>query len=77
MYPHHINDPDFANALVDSFLEISTKESMAMSPLQDDVPEFTKDVYNGSIVRSPSDLPAAKPGCFFYALIYMLYKIVD
>ncbi|PON71458.1 hypothetical protein PanWU01x14_072550 [Parasponia andersonii] len=25
--PHHINDPDFANALVDSFLEISMKNA--------------------------------------------------
>lgn len=77
MYPQHINDPDFANALVDSFLEISKKKSMASSPLQDIVPESRQDVYNGSIVRSLSDFPDARPGCCLNALIYLLYKIVN
>ncbi|KAF3441005.1 hypothetical protein FNV43_RR19291 [Rhamnella rubrinervis] len=61
LYPHHINDPDFANALVDSFLEISTKKSMASRPLQDIVPESRQDVYNGSIFQSLSDFPDARP----------------
>ncbi|KAL5557342.1 hypothetical protein UlMin_039578 [Ulmus minor] len=72
VYPHHINDPDFANALVDSFLEISMKSSMDSQALQDTDSE-SKQVSDKSysseknitssnaIVRSPNDFPDAKP----------------
>lgn len=69
--PHHINDPDFANALVDSFLEISTENSTDSSSLQDSIPESEQDVHKNcvsnanltsydTIARSPSDFPGAR-----------------
>ncbi|KAH7520000.1 hypothetical protein FEM48_Zijuj08G0097200 [Ziziphus jujuba var. spinosa] len=62
IYPYHINDPEFANALVDTFLEISTKNSTASnsSPLQDSNPESKQAVSNDIIVRSPIDFPEAR-----------------
>lgn len=68
VYPHHINDPEFANELVNSFLEISTRNSTDSSSLRDSVSESKQHVLkkgvskgDGIIVRSPSDFPDARP----------------
>lgn len=71
MYPHHINEPAFANALVDSFLEISMKNSVDSSPISESQQDVYKSNVSGmgltshdiNIVRGPSDFPDAKPGC--------------
>lgn len=74
MYPHHINDPEFANALVDSFLEISMKSPLQSTPLQVASPKPSQ-VHESSVAKmnfsscettphSLSDFPDAKPGCF-------------
>ncbi|CAN6541617.1 unnamed protein product [Malus baccata var. baccata] len=70
VYPHHINDPEFANALVDSFLEISTKSSIQSTPPQ--VHESNQQVHESSVSkinlsssetvpRNLSDFPDARP----------------
>lgn len=72
LYPCHINDPEFANALVDSFLEISTKNSKDSSFLQIAKPEANQEFHEdtvskmnssslGAILYSPSDFPDARP----------------
>ncbi|GAV90944.1 UPF0261 domain-containing protein/TIM-br_sig_trns domain-containing protein [Cephalotus follicularis] len=76
VYPYHINDLEFANALVDSFLEISANAS-ASNPVNYDPPqvqycesiqdfhaEFVSHVNsssNGTISYSLSDFPHARP----------------
>ncbi|KAL6222372.1 hypothetical protein ACLB2K_005764 [Fragaria x ananassa] len=66
VYPHHINDPEFATALVDSFLEISKKSHLQSTP------ELSQQVHESSVAqinfssyetnpRSLSDFPGAKP----------------
>ena len=73
MYPCHINDSEFANALVDSFLEISAKNSKDSSFLQIASPEANQEFQEntvskmnsssfGAILYSPSDFPDARPG---------------
>lgn len=72
MLPYHINDPEFANSIVDSFLEISKKD------LKDNTPQVAKsgsdhDIAENHVictvsssiwssVYSPSDFPDARPG---------------
>lgn len=69
MYPYHINDVEFANAIVDSFLEINNKNGKEFSP-QTSVAE---DSNVGAVptmgysslkatIYSPSDFPDAHPG---------------
>lgn len=77
MYPYHINDPEFANALVDSFLDISMKNSKDASPQhsepnQDLHVDFSKNKSSGYeiISYSPSDFPDARPGCILYAFLF-------
>lgn len=71
VYPHHINDPEFANALVDSFLEISMKSPLQSTPLQVASPKPSQ-VHESSVAKmnfsscettphSLSDFPDAKP----------------
>lgn len=70
-YPYHINDPEFADALVDSFLEISLKNSREPSPpksssdnsqnLQMDDASKRKPVAPETITYSPNDFPDARP----------------
>ncbi|MED6186940.1 ToMV susceptible protein tm-1(GCR26) [Stylosanthes scabra] len=70
VYPHHINDLEFANALVDAFLDInadSTKDSthkQVVSP--ESIDHFRKDDASDasrfmSIGYVPSEFPDAKP----------------
>lgn len=70
--PYHINDPEFANSVVDSFLEISKKD------LKDITPQVAKsgsdhDIIGSSVTctvssniwssfYSPTDYPDARPG---------------
>ncbi|KAE8655074.1 Tm-1^GCR26 protein [Hibiscus syriacus] len=72
MYPYHINDPAFANALVDSFMEICSKNTTDSSLPQVASCESSQDLqkdhdYNvnssssGSPTYSPSNFPDARP----------------
>ncbi|XP_028794412.1 uncharacterized protein LOC114750034 [Neltuma alba] len=70
VYPYHINDPEFANALVDSFLEINDKNTNNSSHPQvaisgsvetshgDDVSTASSI---GTVLYTPSDFPDARP----------------
>lgn len=68
VYPHNINDSEFADALVDSFLEISGKNLMAFSSADHVSCERHEDsvsnIYSsshGTICYSPSNFPDARP----------------
>lgn len=59
VYPHHINDPEFANALVDAFLDISSKsvpgsssEKLLADEQNQDLCEDVKPEANSSIYPS-------------------------
>ncbi|KAF8406464.1 hypothetical protein HHK36_008551 [Tetracentron sinense] len=71
-YPYHVNDPEFANALVDQFLAISLKDSKDASAQQNAFPEPNQDLHEdyiskrnipdcGTICYNPSDFPDARP----------------
>lgn len=74
IFPYHINDPQFADALVDSFLEMDVKFShTTVVPQQPEVPKLkhgilNKDVSsqvevdldNIAVFRSPVEFPDAK-----------------
>jgi hypothetical protein len=71
VYPYHINDPEFADALVDTFLEISLGKPKCSTHLQNPVSEPNlelQDVSNlnssscETICYSPSNYPDARPG---------------
>ncbi|XVE87339.1 hypothetical protein DITRI_Ditri18aG0109800 [Diplodiscus trichospermus] len=72
IYPYHINDPEFANALVDSFMEICSNNPTEYSLPQVTSNERSQDLqkahdYNmnssssGIVTYSPSNFPDAKP----------------
>ncbi|XP_022775334.1 uncharacterized protein LOC111317197 [Durio zibethinus] len=72
MCPYHINDPEFANALVDSFMEICSKNRPDSSLPQVASCESSQDLqkdrdYNvnssssGILTYSPSNFPDARP----------------
>ena len=74
MYPYHINDLEFANALVDAFLEIDEKTSKNSTHPPEASPEsvvhFHEDYISdassfGTIVYTPSEFPDARPGSYF------------
>lgn len=78
MYPYHVNDPEFADALVDSFLEISLKNPTDSSPSHVAVDEPSQDhsistvkpSSSGTICYSPSNCPDARPGTMdFFIMI--------
>lgn len=59
VYPHHINDPEFANALIDAFLDISSKsvpgsssEKLLADEQNQDLCEDVKPEANSSIYPS-------------------------
>nr|DAD40786.1 TPA_asm: hypothetical protein HUJ06_015109 [Nelumbo nucifera] len=71
-YPYHINDPEFANLLVDSFLEISAKNSKDDCPQQNASVQPHQDLHEDYISKgdlsvsraicySPADFPDARP----------------
>lgn len=92
VYPYHINDLEFANALVDALLEINeetTKDShhprVASS---ESVEHYHEDYVSnassfGTIVYAPSEFPDAKPGSHLdlhYVFIlhrYLLMTVLD
>ncbi|CAM8900488.1 unnamed protein product [Rhodiola kirilowii] len=69
VYPYHINDIEFANALVESFLEISSKRSEDVShdvsvPNEDLVknfPDEEKSSDKNTVCYSLNSFPEAKP----------------
>ena len=66
VYPYHINDPEFAKTLVDSFMEIRKRHSEdAFVPNQDlheDSISKPNLLGNETTCYSPSDFPVARPG---------------
>lgn len=84
-FPYHINDPEFANALVDSFLEIGSNISQDFGHQQNAFLNLNQDLPKegipvklpgyGSIYSSPKDFPEARPGYTFLHL--QLYLIVS
>lgn len=72
VYPHHINDLEFANALVDAFLEVnekkgSTHPQVAIPEFVEHFPEVSVSSKSsfGTIVYAPNEFPEAKPGSHF------------
>nr|XP_027185940.1 uncharacterized protein LOC105852771 isoform X2 [Cicer arietinum] len=74
VYPHHINDLEFANALVDAFLVVNeqTGKDSTHPPvaIPESVEHFHEDSVSntssfGSIVYTPREFPDAKPGSHF------------
>ena len=73
LLPYHINDPEFANALVDAFLSMDIKPSSTTTqknnmvlPKQDtnekESPSGQKTSDSSIIWRPPVDFPDARPG---------------
>ncbi|XP_055805474.1 toMV susceptible protein tm-1(GCR26) isoform X3 [Solanum dulcamara] len=87
VFPYHINDVEFANALVDSFLEISPKsihvecqpaESESIQDIQNDNAVLQK--YSSCSEKSFSclnDFPNAKPAETLQKRIVILQKLKD
>lgn len=74
MYPHHINDLEFANALVDAFLEINGKTGKDATNPPVTTPESVEHSHEDyasntssfrTIVYAPSEFPDAKQGSHF------------
>uniref|UniRef100_A0A0A0KGJ3 Uncharacterized protein n=1 Tax=Cucumis sativus TaxID=3659 RepID=A0A0A0KGJ3_CUCSA len=71
VYPYHINDPEFAEVLVNSFLEITSKDTDSCGPklvLAETSRDLRKDFIsesnlsaNENITYSLSDFPEARP----------------
>lgn len=71
VYPYHINDPEFANTLVDAFLEINGKNTDYATHPQVAIPESVEHSHSdytstasspGTILYTPNDFPDARPG---------------
>lgn len=66
LLPYHINDPEFANALVDAFLSMDVKASSTAQTPQDGHIKKSRSgqkISDSSIIwRPPVDFPDAKPG---------------
>ena len=84
-YPYHINDPAFADILVDSFLEITTKFSTMASPQlrarhgpkkgldkEVDISEV-KFLDDKALWKAPLDFPDAKPGFLFFPCCHAIH----
>jgi len=80
VYPYHINDVEFANAIVDSFLEIDKNSGKEFSP-QTSVAVSIEDSNVGAVstmgyssfkaaIYSPSDFPDAHPGENLITLLF-------
>ncbi|PVH47799.1 hypothetical protein PAHAL_4G154500 [Panicum hallii] len=65
LLPYHINDPEFANALVDAFLGMDVKASSKAQPQQDGKKKKSSSGQKSSdksiIWRPPVDFPDANP----------------
>jgi len=86
VYPHHINDLEFANALVDAFLEINEKTSKDSTSQQVANPESVEQFYEdyvsnvprfGTIVYPPSEFPEARTGSHLIIICIMLISILQ
>ena len=90
IYPHHINDPEFANVLVDSFLEISGKSvadpnSQKLSSDEDnkELHEDAKSEAKTSSYTCPSihyslnELPDANKGSHFIVYLFWHYSLYN
>jgi hypothetical protein len=67
LLPYHINDPEFADALVDAFLSMDVKASSSAQPKQGlnikrSCSSGQKISDSSVIWRPPVDFPDAKPG---------------
>ncbi|KAL2662587.1 hypothetical protein GLYMA_02G053800v4 [Glycine max] len=69
VYPHHINDLEFSNALVDAFLEINEKTSKGSTHQQVASPESVEQFHEdnvsnassfGTILYTPNEFPEAR-----------------
>ncbi|AQK66466.1 TIM-barrel signal transduction protein isoform 2 [Zea mays] len=73
LFPYHINDPEFANALVDAFLSMDVQASSSAQPKQDlNIGKSCsgQKISDSSIIwRTPVDFPDAKPASAKLALI--------
>nr|XP_027187193.1 uncharacterized protein LOC101490281 [Cicer arietinum] len=74
VYPHHINDLEFANALVDAFLVVNEQTGKDSTPPPVAIPESVEHFHEdsvsntssfGTIVYTPREFPDAKPGSHF------------
>ncbi|KAI5432583.1 variant 4, ToMV susceptible protein tm-1(GCR26) [Lathyrus oleraceus] len=70
VYPHHINDLEFASALVDAFLEVNEKKGSThpQVAIPESVEHFHEDLGSvsnkssfGAIVYAPNEFPDTKP----------------
>lgn len=71
IYSQHINDPEFAEALVASFLEICPKTYAQIKPSETASTKRSTEEHDDEHVSrperipySPKDFPNAKPGFF-------------
>lgn len=75
MYPFHINDREFAEVLVNSFLEITSIDTKDSCGLKIVLAEPSQNLRKNSIsesnlsadrniMYSPSDFPEARPGYY-------------
>ncbi|KAG9131070.1 hypothetical protein Leryth_006817 [Lithospermum erythrorhizon] len=60
VFPYHINDSEFANALVDSFLEI-VKKSATLTHQVDNSSSVTSSSTGEKLLYAPNNFPNAKP----------------
>lgn len=72
MYPCHVNDSEFANALVDAFLEICRDKTNDTSSLQVAISDPNQDHLSimsssllGAIPYGANYFPDARPGSIF------------
>lgn len=90
--PYHINDPEFADALVNCFLEInpevkrnasSCSDQFSDEILDEDVDAYEYESKHLTVAYSPVEFPDAKPGsdesCFHMYLLslFCFYLIVQ
>ena len=85
MLPYHINDLEFVNEVVDSFIQIckdseGTRDFQAFVDPKTDLPERSVSEMNascqGTISYSLSDYPNAKPGQYISFFILIISQFV-
>ena len=90
IYPYHINDPEFAEVLVDSFLQISGKNVADPSTQKLSSDEHNKELHEdakseaktssyscASIHYSLSELPDANKGSLFTVYLFWHYNLYN
>ena len=66
--PYHINDPEFADALVRAFLEIFPSHLMPGSIISKSDSEIPKIISDTKPIKIPPISPDARPGSFTFSL---------